>query len=332
MQNFLETFLRWASSMKTGLTLLAALGIFSALGSSLLPDLFYRLRWFQILIILILINLGLCTLNRILKTRPLLLGRSGNTLGQIRQWGLLLLHTGIILLLLGGIINASAGRSETVSIAEGQKAVIAQGASGTISIQLDHFEIERYENQMPSQFYSQVVLFADEDSPIKAVISVNHPLQYRGIKVYQQSYGHRVNASVTGKEGSQEHTVYEGDTLEVPGSIYRVKVFKYVPDFDPAYGMETRSMVPNNPRIIYSVYRADVLAGVGAAAFGEKVPLDETSMVVFTGLQPYSVFRVKEDPGLPYAAAGGIVFIAGVALAEINIFRSKQDHQPPALS
>jgi len=316
--------------MKLGLTLLAILGLFSALGSSLLPDLFFKLRLFQILIILIVINLGLCTGNRILKAKKLLLGRSGHILGQVRQWGLLILHFGIILILLGGIINASAGHSGTVSIAEGQKAVVAENEVGqTISLLLQEFKIERYENDVPSQFNSKVVLLKDGASEIQEVISVNHPLEYRGLKIYQQSYGNRVEAVVQGKEDSQEHTVYEGDMLEIPGSDWRVKVFKYVPDFDPAHGMESKSMEPNNPKIIYSVYRNNALAGIGAAAFGEEVKIDETSKVVFKGLQPYSVFKVKEDPGLPYAAAGGMLFMVGVTLAEVNIFRRKQGEESP---
>lgn len=332
MQDFLKNILRVASSMKTGLTLLAILGIFSALGSSLLPDLFYRLRLFEILIILILINLGLCTGNRILKTKKLLLSRSGHILEQMRQWGLLILHCGIILILVGGIINASAGRSETVSIAEGQKAVIADDQAGAkISLLLNTFEIERYENGVPSQYYSKVVLLKQGTAQTEAVISVNHPLRYEGVKVYQQSYGNQVDAVVTANGQSREHKAYEGDILEVPGSSYRVKVFRYVPDFDPGHGMESKSMNPNNPRIIYAVYREDVLAGVGAAAFGEEIPLDETSKVVFKGLLPYSVFKVKEDPGLPYAATGGILFMVGVTLAELNIFRRKQQDQLPIL-
>ncbi len=330
MQDFFKTIFKLSSSMKLGLTLLAILGIFSALGSSLLPDLFFRLRLFQILIILIVINLGLCTGNRILKTKKVLLSRSGNILGQVRQWGLLILHFGIILILLGGIINASAGHSETVSIGEGQTAAVAENEAGqTISLLLQEFKIERYENDVPSQFYSKVILLKDGASEIQEVISVNHPLEYQGLKIYQQSYGNRVEAVVQAKERSKAHTVYEGDMLEIPGSDWRVKVFKYVPDFDPGHGMESKSMKPNNPRIIYSVYRRDVLAGVGAAAFGEEIQIDDTSTIIFKGLQPYSVFKVKDDPGLPYAAAGGILFMVGVTLAEVNIFRRKQGEEQP---
>ena len=47
--------------------------------------------------------------------------------------------------------------------------------------------------------------------------------------------------------------------------------------------------------------------------------------VEFKGIKPYTVLKVKEDPGLPYAGAGGILFMLGVVLAELKIF-SKPGH------
>ncbi len=327
MRQFLYILLKTSYSMKTGLVLLALLGIFSALGTSILPDIFYRLLLFNLLMIMLFINLVLCTINRLIQLRRQVFIKQHNLMNQIRQWGLLALHIGLILILVGGIINTCVGQSGTVQIAEGERAVIAENEAGEkISLFLEDFEIERYENDMPSQYYSKVQLYKSESLELQSIISVNNPLQYQGIKVYQQSYGNMVDVTIQGEEKAENHTAVEGEVLDIPGGNWRVKVFKYVPDFDPAYGMESRSMQANNPRVIYSVYKGDVLLGVGAAPFGEEIKIDDTSWVQFNGLGTYSIFKVKEDPGLPYAGAGGIIFMIGAALAEISIFRRKAEN------
>ncbi len=312
-------------SMRTGVVLMALLALFSAVGSSILPDRFYHLLLFNALIIMLFLNLSLCTFNRCLKLRKLK-GKQTDIVRRLRQWGLLILHSGLILILIGGMINSWAGHTGTVTLAEGERAVIASDEAGEkVTLFLEEFEIELYENDMPSQYLSKVLLYKGESLERKSTISVNHPLQYEGIKVYQQSYGSMVEATVEGVGKVETCSAKEGQILEIPGGSWQVKVFKYVPDFDPAYGMESKTNEPNNPRVIYSVYQDEQLLGVGAAPFGERIKIDEASYVEFNGLKSYSVLKVKEDPGLPYAGAGGILFMLGVVLAEINIFRNKPE-------
>ncbi|KUG03743.1 hypothetical protein ASZ90_018886 [hydrocarbon metagenome] len=320
MHEYLYVIYKNVSSMKTGLVLLAILAVFSAVGSSIFPDTFHRMMIFNFILIMLLINLGFCTINRCLKVRKVLWTKQPNVMNQIRQWGLLALHTGLILILAGGIINTSAGQSGTVKLAEGERSVIARDKEGeNISLHLEEFDIELYENNMPSQYLSKVLLYKGDSLVSQSIISVNHPLRFEGLKVYQQSYGNMVEVAIEGEGKVDNLSAVEGQMLEMPGGSWQVKVFKYVPDFDPDYGMESKTIQPNNPRIIYSVYQDNVLMGVGAAPFGERIQIDSASYVQFNKLKSYSVLKVKEDPGLPYAGAGGILFMLGVALAEINV-------------
>lgn len=129
-----------------------------------------------------------------------------------------------------------------------------------------------------------------------------------------------VEVETEGQGQVDSSTVLEGQILEIADSKWQVKVFKYVPDFDLAYGMESKSLQPNNPRVIYSLYQDKVMAGIGAAPLGEKIEIASGYYVEFKGIKPYTVLKVKEDPGLPYAGAGGILFMLGVVLAELKIF------------
>jgi cytochrome c biogenesis protein len=159
MPELFHKVLKAFSSMKAGVLLLALLALFSALGSTLLPDSFNHLILFNILIIILFFNLSICTFNRCRRIKRLW-GAGTGIIGGLRQWSLIILHIGVILILIGGMINNWFGESATLRLAEGEQALIAQDKSGVgVNIQLEGFEIELYENSMPSQYLSHVSLY-----------------------------------------------------------------------------------------------------------------------------------------------------------------------------
>ncbi|HHV34186.1 MAG TPA: cytochrome c biogenesis protein ResB [Syntrophomonadaceae bacterium] len=307
---------RFLSSMKTGLTLLVLVGLASALGSAFLPDTFFDTLFFKLLLIFLLINMLLCTANR------LIIFKSGFQIKIKRGWakhiGGLLLHIGIVLILAGLIMNTYSGESGQIRIQTGDHV----GVSNTItvkkpfSLQLDEFKMEFHEDGSPSQYYSYVTVLENDEAVERAVISVNHPLKHNGVKFYQQSYGHLIKAKHMDAAGNEvEDLINEGKFLTLQGTERLVKVYRYLPNFDPDQGMTSKTMRPDNPRIVFSVYENDKVLGVGAAEFGERVKIDDGVYVVFTGVEPFTVLKAKSDPGLPLAAGGGVVFIIGISLA-----------------
>jgi len=175
------------------------------------------------------------------------------------------------------------------------------------------------ENGSPSQYFSNVTILEDDRVIAKESISVNHPLKYRGIKAYQQSFGYLVKVKHTTSEGKEVETLsHEGDLIVLPGTKRVIKVYRYFSDFDPSKGMNQTSMKPDNPRIIYSVYENGKLLGIGVAKFNEKVEIDTNAYVVFAGVEPYTVLKVKSDPGLPLTFAGGLMFIIGVSMTLLS--------------
>ena len=86
-------------------------------------------------------------------------------------------------------------------------------------------------------------------------------------------------------------------------------------------------MRPDNPRVVFSVYEDEVLLGIGAAEFGEKVKVDENVYVEFPGVEPFTVLKVKVDPGLPVAFLGGGMFIIGVCLTLLMVPVGSKNHE-----
>ncbi len=314
--DILKRVYRFLSSMKTGLTLLVLVGLASVLGSSFLPDTFYDTSVFKFLLFFLLVNMFFCTANR------LILFRSGFQMKVKRGWrkhvGGLLLHLGIVLILVGMIANMYFGQSGHLYIHTGDTVTIADQISvkKPFSLHLDQFEVEYNQDGSPSQYYSHVTILEEGNAVDKAKISVNHPLKHNGAKMYQQSYGHLMKANYVNKTGEKvEELVVEGNMLELQGTERTVKVFRYLPNYDPALGMVSKTIRPDNPRIVFSVYENDSMLGVGAAKFDEDVEIDEGVHLVFKGVEPYTVLRVKSDPGLPLTGVGGMMFIIGVSFA-----------------
>ncbi|NPV91353.1 MAG: hypothetical protein HPY50_11350 [Firmicutes bacterium] len=311
---------RLASAMKTGVVLLVLIGLASALGSAVFPDSFFDTGVFRALILLLFLNMALCTFNRLAGfTRGGIRGTQDGKL-RLRKFGLLLLHAGMVLVLAGGAGCVLYGQSAGVSIREGDTVDVSKvmALAEPFSLRLDGFEVEFNQDGSPSQYYSHVAVLEDGGEKGRFSVSVNHPLEYGGVKFYQEGFGYLVGTrSMYGDLGEREDLLKEGEFLRFPGTERKVKVYRYVPNFDPSNGMNSKTMRPDNPRVIISVYHGDELLGVGAAEFNKVVEIDKGISVVFTEVEPYTMLKTKSDPGLPAAAVGGILLMTGVMLALI---------------
>ncbi|MBP1762329.1 MAG: resB, partial [Firmicutes bacterium] len=89
------------SSMNAGLILLALIGIISAIGSSLWPEVFFKTVLFRLLLLLFFVNMALCTFNsirRFIKQNKRIIK---NKRQMLRSICLVMLHFGIVLIIIG---------------------------------------------------------------------------------------------------------------------------------------------------------------------------------------------------------------------------------------
>jgi len=311
---FVQQAYRVFSSMNTGIALLALIGTVSALGSAFMPNAFYRNPLFQLLLAFLFLNMFLCTVSQLASYCRYWRKRM-NKCAYIRRLGVLILHAGIVVILVGGTVHAYKAQSEEITLIEGQTYHVSKAmrTSEPISLKLNKFEIEFNPDGSPAQYYSHLSILTAKDTK-QTSISVNNPLSYAGIKAYQQSFGHLILAEVTGNGTTVTRLMREGEFLQIPGTKRVVKAYKYIPDFDPNQGMRSRSLRPDNPRVIYSVYKSGKLLGVGAAEFARTVEIDEGVQVQFIAVKPYTVLKIKSDPGLPVAGTGAVMLVVGVCL------------------
>ena len=105
---------------------------------------------------------------------------------MIGRVGPLLVHTGMVLLMLGAVWGALAGnRLERFLALDRTLDLLSPSGDSQLSITLQDFQIERDPAGRPEQFRS---LLALSDSETPEEISVNHPLRHRGITIYQADW------------------------------------------------------------------------------------------------------------------------------------------------
>lgn len=309
-----------ASSMKTGMILLLILVIFSALGASLIPSIFYKIPIFKLVLVLLLINLIFCTINRTIKLRKFILYGQKKLSAWMKVIGVFILHLGLILILIGGTINTYSGQDGKVTLFAGDGVNISkymQDLEHPFSIYLDKFEMEFNEDGSPSQYSSTVDIFVGEEPKEKVQISVNHPFTYDGVKFYQVSYGNVINmeyVDILDSKNNKEDYLMENSYFKVPDTELAISLIAYLPNYNKEK-MSTDGLRPDNPRVIYAIYKNEELLGYDLAKFGDVFIIDDSHYIKFIGSEYYTVLDFKTDPGLPITALGGILLMLGVVLA-----------------
>ena len=124
---------------------------------------------------------------------PLLLARQG----RFSKYGFFLVHGGVVLICIGGLITSQLGFRGVMNLPEQEsdnRIYVSEG-NNYRTLQLpflvrnDDFAISFYKNGMPSEYSSQLTLHRDGQDILSKRITVNDPLRYQGVTFYQASFG-----------------------------------------------------------------------------------------------------------------------------------------------
>jgi cytochrome c biogenesis protein len=294
---------------------------------------------------------------RVLRRRRYRVARAGATLaadkGHWREGGSLVFHTSFLVLLLGVSTANLFGHTGQVAVIEGERFTetridydsITTGRFFTghrgFTVELDSFDVDWHPNGVPKQFVSHVRVLDGDEEVLATDIFVNTPLTYRGVRLYQISWGWAPEIRIT----QHGRVLYDGPTVflqrqggwngvvKVPGTEGYQTGFEMLFVADPQRSDDGRFFSggprPTDPLIVFeqfvgelgldrpqSVYALDKTslapAEVGAMRMGAPAGLPDGIEVSFTGLRQYSVLQVATNPGALVLLIAAILILVGL--------------------
>ena len=241
-------------------------------------------------------------------------GRLAARRGVSGRVGPLLVHTGLVVLMVGAAWGSLAGQRLERFLAPGNVLELLNRRGQTqLSVTLEQFGIERDPSGRPEQFRSQLRLLpGGETNPDQSAstreISVNHPLRFQGMTVYQADWALAAVQLQLGQSPILELPLQSFPQLgeQVWGIVLPTR-----PDGSNPVLLALSS--EQGPVTAYSA-EAEVLATLvpgGPAVEVQGIPLRIAAVVPASGL------LLKRDPGVPLVYAGFAIALAGGALSLI---------------
>lgn len=249
---------------------------------------------------------------------------------SIGRFGVVILHAGILVVMIGALIGYIGGYKGFMNILEGDSDNVAVLPSGDLKplgfdVACDDFNVEYYDNSTRAKSYTSIVTIKENGVEVKkATIDVNHPLKHKGVVLYQTSFGYYPNKNAKAifsiKIGSEEREYAENfnKMFKIKGD-YVGKIVDFAPTLaaDEEGRIYSASDEIRNPAVLLEVYEVEnpVLRGWVLKNNPSSGDFKELGFKLdFKGLYgtEYTGLSVKKDPGTPIVYMGFLLIILGV--------------------
>jgi len=254
-------------------------------------------------------------------------------LGRKRMLGLFgsdIVHFGLLIIILGGIVSGLGGFRTDLTFNEGQTIPVPQA---DFKLRLDKFETEFYPNGAVRDWKSTLSVIEDGTKLFEKTIEVNHPLSYKGFVFYQSGYGYnwenptlhlRIKKD-TDPSYSMQVKMKVGETVKLEDENMDITAMRFVPDFIIGENnrVATRSMNPNNPAVLIGGHReGEAVFSAWAFAkypdFGQMHSSQDHDLKFefedFEAAQ-YSGIQAARDPGVNFVWVGCGFLMFGLCIA-----------------
>lgn len=263
--------------------------------------------------------------------------------GRWTRLGVYAVHLSVVILLVGSLVGSLRGFEGYVNIPEGASADSIQlrfkqeRLKLPFTIQCDDFDVQFYDNRRPKEYRSKLTIIENGQPVLQKDIIVNDPLRYKGINIFQSSYG-KINEPAHTADMPKDFelgvkSVASGMTynvrarmnepVDLPEGLGKFELKRYQPetslggmDLGPAFfgtltpgeGEPQTLMLPIKFPKFDGMRRGDVIISVlqSGKLFEERY---------YTGLQ------VTKDPGVGLVYTGFILMILGCM---VTFFMSHQ--------
>ena len=249
--------------------------------------------------------------------------RIGAKKGRFHVLGSFITHVSLVVIVIGVLYGGMGGYKGTIDAPVGTNFSLSQvpgledrNQDDNCSIRVDDFRVERYPDGSPSGYYSRLTVLENNQPAKTAIVGVNSPLVYQGVKVYQARYGQAVEIKVHQPDGetSLSGVVTEGDVFPVVGTDLSVLVYRCLHASDSPAAVTAVSSEAYSSQVMYAIVRDNQYIGMGNAKIGQSIPLEKGKTLEFTRLVPYTGLEIKKDPGVPVVWTGAMLMLLGMGM------------------
>jgi len=241
--------------------------------------------------------------------------------GRWTRIGVYVIHSSILLLFIGALIGSLFGYKATLQLDEGKTSDTAfivkkrMPVNIGFSIKCDDFFVKFYDTGAPEEFRSTLTIIGNGNESFTRDIRVNQPLRYKGINIFQSSYGTAQPDSIVldiirlSDKDVTTKTIKVGQEIQLPEDQGLFRLEGFLPHFDfrgnslgEAFIGKITQKDGNSFQIGLPIkFPTFDKMRKGDFAFVVK----EFEQKYYTGLQ------ITKDPGIWYVYSGFILMIIG---------------------
>jgi len=252
--------------------------------------------------------------------------------GRYSRFGVYLVHSSVLLILIGALVGSFFGFEAFVNIMEGEQIDTVHLRKGKehkplgFEVRCDNFTVNFYENGAPREYRSDLTFLVNGQTVEKTSLLVNHPAQFKGVTFYQSTYGTvpgrkvRLIISRDGDQHKPEPLEVEPEKpIQLPGNNGQFSVKDVKTDFmntGPAVLIETRSEAGEEKH--FWVFRDyEIIRNRLPEPMLKSPKFDPSAFKPYTfsldGLETshYTGLQVNRDPGVNIVWAGCFLIVAG---------------------
>ena len=236
-------------------------------------------------------------------------GRIAARQGVIGRLGPILIHLGMILLMIGATYGSLNGKTIEKFLAPGRSIdLVNNNKESGLIIELENFKIERDPQGRAEQYRSIVNIIEPNGENQSKEISVNYPLRYKGLTLYQADWS---IAAITIEIGNSPKLQIPVNSITELGDQVWGTVIPTTKD-----GKEPILLTVNSETGPVKIYDEDGIL-ITNLNINNKAKV-KNNFIKIVNIIPSSGLLLKYDPGVPLVYTSFAVIIVGGSLSIIS--------------
>jgi cytochrome c biogenesis protein len=242
--------------------------------------------------------------------------------GRFSRLGVYIVHLSILVLLTGSLIGSLFGFEGSVNLPEGEATdhIFLTNSDQKLdlgfTVRCNAFTVTFHDTGEPKEYRSSLAILDNDRLVMEKDILVNQPLRFRGVHIFQSSYGtasaKNIAVTFTSRKSGLEYprTINIGEPVVIPEGLGTFTAGRLLNGYlfqgehnigETLLGTleqgESREMLalPLRFAAFDKMRQGDVI-----------ITVNGLERIYFTGLQ------VKKDPGVPVVYTGFLLIIAGI--------------------